>query len=495
MSLTNHEIVNRIVRPAYITDKPYNPFKKNSSTTFEQARKNYMQSHQQPKARTENWDIGQRSLPFDQARDNIMKATRSTNPQPIQKSQPIQKTQPTYPRKKSYSDLLSKAASERRMHTQPESSATSQQKVSFKEDREKRVGYKLGPGQPWAYYRSNKDNLIDMNVGYKVDPEEHKIGTRQDGIQIRSLTCNNIRKKLFAFNIINNLKFRADVQRHVSNFNIDENLKKIDNDIKEEEKRVNAKFKILFGTYDNRRTEALQEVIDNHFKTLSTDQEILNIIIHNGHNKRVPASHYNKISMLFKEAPLATSDDGNYESHPSLQWSAPFFKHIALDGTDTTCENPQQFSQPKFVQTEGSWGDDHLFARGINHQPDILFGRKGQFSAVLSPSGYMAQLHFLVWSTIPEDYTCLKHSEEFKDRLKDMIGMSKGWLKAMGLDHKDVTFGFHFPPSVYRIHMHVLVGNLTGLALGEKYSYHNAMRWYPATEVEKLLNMDFSDNI
>jgi len=119
------------------------------------------------------------------------------------------------------------------------------------------------------------------------------------------------------------------------------------------------------------------------------------------------------------------------------------------------------------------------FKRGINDVPSVLFREDGEFSGVLSPSAYMAQLHLLVWSLHPEDTISIElNSVEQHNRLVKMRDAALVWLKANNLGDQPVTFGLHTEPSVYRIHLHVLVGNLTFVAIGDKNS-HNAERWTP----------------
>jgi len=134
------------------------------------------------------------------------------------------------------------------------------------------------------------------------------------------------------------------------------------------------------------------------------------------------------------------------------------------------------------VSTDANW------KRGINDEPSVLFRTDGEFAAVLSPSGYMAQLHFLVWSLHPEDTICVEMTSQAQyDRLIAMRASALEWLHNNGFDRQSVTFGLHMEPSVYRIHMHVLVGKLTTLALGDK-SIHNAQRWTPLDLVLESLS-------
>lgn len=116
---------------------------------------------------------------------------------------------------------------------------------------------------------------------------------------------------------------------------------------------------------------------------------------------------------------------------------------------------------------------------GFGTKADTLFETK-DWRCVLSPTPYMAQLHLILWSKNPEDQALfhLKRGENLDKRIDEgLIAATEFIHTKTEIDVKTVKFraGVHMPPSIPRVHVHVLIGQITEMGMNED----NAKRWYP----------------
>ena len=99
----------------------------------------------------------------------------------------------------------------------------------------------------------------------------------------------------------------------------------------------------------------------------------------------------------------------------------------------------------------------------------------------ISPTPNMAQMHLLMWSRNPNIKSALdivNNKEYIWGGFKLMLSFLSNnieWGEVPNNFKKNIQFGFHMPPSIPRLHMHVLIGNITTVGL----EIHNLERWYP----------------
>jgi hypothetical protein len=120
---------------------------------------------------------------------------------------------------------------------------------------------------------------------------------------------------------------------------------------------------------------------------------------------------------------------------------------------------------------------------GYGTSADTLFVTKDWY-CVLSPTPFMAQLHLLLWSRNSDAKNAMKMGSLGMKRLDVGIASVREFLKSKTDidDNVSVQFGFHFPPTIPRLHAHVLVGRITDMGADET----NANKWISVGDVKSL---------
>lgn len=115
---------------------------------------------------------------------------------------------------------------------------------------------------------------------------------------------------------------------------------------------------------------------------------------------------------------------------------------------------------------------------GFDHKADTVF-RTDDWYCVLSPTPFMAQCHLLMWSRHPEDEHIMQLSEEGYERVKNAKSIAELFVKTKieGGEKYKVQCGFHYPPTMPRLHMHVLIGNMTQMGLENEKNVNGWLSW------------------
>jgi len=153
-----------------------------------------------------------------------------------------------------------------------------------------------------------------------------------------------------------------------------------------------------------------------------------------------------------------------YEEIPEVELPIP-------EGLRNFLEHP-----PSYSWTEMS--------RNVDGTQRVMFYTH-EFVCVLSPTPYMAQIHLLVWSRHAQDVWCMKSRKNIVNKMQNTTQRYLEIVAEKYPEHREfltrkVECGFHKPPSVHRLHMHVLIGNLTDCGLHRS----NVRRWIDASKVE-----------